>query len=137
MEALLNPEISGTKWVQMWRDRHIDVETLQANLDTAGASLYLFEAVICLVGRWCYTMVTPYNKRLYCFSPWRAPGILDVDWNAWGDFLFLVGAMNDVICEFYTISFGTVFSDVCWTLNGLLCLIGSIRPAKETWSVQT
>lgn len=90
------------------------------------ASIYIFDAAIALMGRYSYRRTTPVDDRLKMLYVWEAKSLFHLDWAAWGDFLFLFGAVVGLVDLYETeIVWFYYFTDVTWLVDALFYMIAS------------
>lgn len=105
-----------------WSDRYGDYAT---QLDELAASLFVFDAVIGLTGRYSYRRCTPMDERLHLFQPWKCEGFFELDWAALGDLLFFIGGLVDCSLEFNSYDMTLdYFTQTFWMMDALFYMVG-------------
>lgn len=126
-------------WLNIFKSS-MDDATYSVQLDNASAILYVFDALIGLVGRYSYVRTTAPADRLFIFTVWKVENVWQVDWAAWGDILFLVGAATGVVCSYDVgIIWLQYVSYSLWLFNGVVYLIAcypTLRSMMKETKVQ-
>lgn len=85
-------------------------------LSEIAAYLFLFDSLLGLAGRYSIRRQVPADDQL-SLAPWTASGFFTIDWAAYGDTLFFIGAIVGVIQQVREYN-----QPLDWVTNGLWAL---------------
>lgn len=117
----------------------VNTDALYGKLYWWADTLFVFDALLRLIGRWRVRMQTAPSERLVLLQVCAAEGILRLDWTTWGDVLFLVGSLVSISSLAMDDADNTnvaLSSDVLWAIVAVLYLIGCICLIQEERSVR-
>lgn len=118
-----------------WRRNTMDDVDFCAMIEKWSAAIYIFDAAIALMGRYSYRRTTPVDERLKMLCVWQAKNIFELDWAAWGDFLFLAGAVIGLVQNYETdIEWFNYFTNVTWLVDALFYMLASLPTLRSAMS---
>jgi len=136
LEAFFDPNICNPvlSWLNVFNMNDADFVALCGK---TAASLFVFDAVLGLIGRYCYRRQVRPSDRLLLVQVWHARGFFHIDWPAWGDLMFFLGAVFGVWAE-WNADFGLHDKEwlqwltyILWFIDAVFYLFGSFPVAKS------
>lgn len=126
--------VGGWRWMDIFHNMGVKDSEFSSVCSQLGAWLFLFDSFLCLAGRYTYRRTIAPRERLIIFRLWKLRGFFQVDWAAWGDMFFFVGAVASITEEYHEIEPLNWLSEILWTFDALfyLCaclpsLVGSVQ----------
>lgn len=135
VQSLLDPNIAVWSWLNVFHSTGMLNDEFSHLCGLISATLYIFDSILSLLNRYaCRRQIARADRLLIC-QVWRACGPFDIDWAAWGDLMFFVGAVAGLWQAFFPVVWLTLVSYLLWLFNGLLYLVDGMPVlAKKTRS---
>lgn len=127
--SLIDKNVVNPPWTWLiigYSDRS-SIAPYSVLMSKIAASIFVFNSVVGLVGRYSYVRTTPREDQLVKVCVWTARGFFEVDWALWGDVLFFIGAIVGVYQQFnvYTEPLDWVVESL-WALDAVFYMIACL-----------
>lgn len=100
VSSLLDPYVVVWSWLNLLRGAGMSDDDYSVLCSDIAACIYIFDGLIGLIGRYSEVRQTPPDEQLFIVKIWAAKGFFQVDWAAWGDICFFIGAVLGVAQQF-------------------------------------
>merc|ERR1712072_1314941 len=82
IQCFLDPNIVVWSWLNVLRGSGMTDDDFAALCNKISASLYIFDGLLGLIGRYSYRRQVDPADRLLIYEVWRARGVFELDWAA-------------------------------------------------------
>lgn len=114
-------------WMDVVRYCGLSDDEISSVCDQAGAWIFFFDSLICIAGRWSYRRTIAPKDRLILVQVWRLRGFFQLDWAAWGDGFYVVGAIASIFAQYNPDSnFLNWASELLWTFDSISYLFACL-----------
>lgn len=141
-ENFLDPNVVELSWTN---PTHLSDYGFECAIDSIAVYMFIFDAVLCLVGRYSINRTIDTAKILWRLRLWNAASFLELDWRLYGDLLYLVGAcfqvpllsslfpFSDVLLPSSNSRSLNYFTSVLWILDAVCYMIGDIPEMTNSY----